>query len=259
LDISQVENYMAGTMVKQVLKQAMGDGYEFELIYEALTETGALDNLLGTSNDTSAKTTSTSTSNSGVTIDSIPMTLRTTPIVSGEIYLNETINDSLYEGSNNNSLIDGLSEVEQLSSILADSSLYLDEIYAAVEKYSNEYGIDKNLILSIIKKESNFNKYAISSAGAKGLMQIMDTNSEYYGVENPYDIEENIKTGTKLLSSYIEKYDGDLQMALMAYNAGPGTMQKRGAITSSDLYKMPEETQNYVPSVLAYYNDYKNI
>lgn len=252
MDIKQVENYMAGQMMKQTLKETMGDGYEFELIYEALNQTGALDNLLGTSDET--KKESTSSFKSGLTVDSIPMTLRTNPIVSGEIHLNETISKSLYGDSNSNVSI----STENIASTTNSTDSYLDEIYAAVDKYSEKYGVDKNLVLSLIKQESNFNKDATSTAGAKGLMQLMDMNSDYYGLTNPYDIEQNIEAGIKHINTYLKTYNGDLKMALMAYNGGPGTMEKRGVSKAQDLYKMPTETQNYVPSVLAYYDNYKN-
>ena len=255
MNIKQVENYMAGEMMKQTLKETMGDGYEFELIYEALNQTGALDNLLGTEEEGEEKVAS--TFKSGLTVDSMPMTLRTTPIVSGEIYLNETINESLYGSSGSDSLISETDSVKDIS-LTNDSTSYLDQIYAAVDKYSEKYGVDKNLILSIIEQESGFNKDATSSAGAKGLMQLMDINSEHYGLTDPYDIEQNIEAGVKHIQTYLNNYDGNLEMALMAYNGGPGTMERRGVKNSSDLYKMPEETQNYVPSILAYYNNYKN-
>ena len=129
----------------------------------------------------------------------------------------------------------------------------MGNIYSAVEAASKKYGVDQNLILAVIKQESNFDSTAVSSAGATGLMQLMPENFSYTGVSNPYDVNENINGGTKLLKEYLDKYNGNVEMALMAYNGGPGTMQKRGVSTSSDLYKMPEETQNYVPSVLKYY------
>ena len=256
MDIKKVENYMAGEMMKQTLKQTMGDGYEFELIYEALNQTGALDNLLGNSGE--AEQSTTSSFKSGLTVDSMPMTLRTTPIVNGEVYLNDTINKSLYGDSNSNYLISDMDSTKDISSSTNISSDYLDEIYAAVDKYSDKYGVDKNLILSIINQESGFNKDATSTAGAKGLMQLMDVNSNYYGLTDPYNIDQNIDAGVKHISTYLNSYNGNVEMALMAYNGGPGTMERRGVTNSSDLYKMPEETQNYVPSVLAYYNNYKN-
>lgn len=139
------------------------------------------------------------------------------------------------------------------STISNKSNANMGKIYSAVESAAKKYGVDQNLILAIIKQESNFDSTAVSSVGATGLMQLMPQNFSYTGVSNPYDINENINGGTKLLKEYLDKYNGNVEMALMAYNGGPGTMQKRGVSTGSDLYKMPEETQNYVPRVLGYY------
>ena len=81
-------------------------------------------------------------------------------------------------------------------------------------------------------------------------MQIMDFNLESYGVNNPFDIDENIEAGVKHIKSYLDMYDGNVEMALMAYNSGPGTVQRRGVTSLNDLYKMPEETQNYVTKIM---------
>ena len=135
-----------------------------------------------------------------------------------------------------------------------ENSDYMNKIYKAVDEASVKYGIDRNLILAVIKQESDFDSSTTSEAGAVGLMQIMPSNFSYLGIVNGYDINENINGGTRLLKEYIDKYDGNTEMGLMAYNGGPGTIQKRGVSSSNDLYKMPKETQNYVPKVLGYYN-----
>ena len=116
-----------------------------------------------------------------------------------------------------------------------------------------QYGVNKDLILAVIKQESNFDSTAVSSAGAMGLMQIMPFNFSSLGISDPYDVNQNVNGGTQLLKQNLDKYNGNIDMALMAYNAGSGTMQKRGVASENDLYKMPAETQNYVPSVLKYY------
>lgn len=123
----------------------------------------------------------------------------------------------------------------------------------AITKSSKKYGVDENLIRSIIKVESNFNPNCISSAGAKGLMQLMPENCKEYGVKDPFNIEENIDGGTRHIKDYLNKYNGDVQMALMAYNGGPTRMARRGVESIDDIYKMPKETQNYVPKVMKYY------
>ncbi|NAS18865.1 transglycosylase SLT domain-containing protein [Clostridium butyricum] len=129
----------------------------------------------------------------------------------------------------------------------------LKKIYSAISDASKKYGISESLILAVIKQESDFDSTCTSSVGASGLMQIMPGNYSHLGISNPYDVDQNVNGGTKLLREYLDKYNGDIQMALMAYNGGPGTMQRRGVTSSDDLYKMPEETQNYVPKVMGYY------
>lgn len=123
----------------------------------------------------------------------------------------------------------------------------------AVGIASKKYGVDENLIRSIIKVESNFNPNCVSRAGAKGLMQLMPENCRDLGVKDPLNIEENIDGGTRHIKEYLDKYNGDVEMALMAYNGGPTRMAKRGVKSINDIYKMPKETQNYVPKVMKYY------
>lgn len=146
-------------------------------------------------------------------------------------------------GINSNNIVD-----------INTGSLNTDEkIENAIEKYSKKYGVDSNLIRSIIKAESNFDPNAVSEAGAQGLMQLMPEISKSLGVKNPFDIEQNIEGGVKHIKSYIDMYDGDIEMALMAYNGGPTRMLNRGVNSIEDIYKMPKETQNYVTKVMSYY------
>ena len=139
------------------------------------------------------------------------------------------------------------------------SDLTVDErIENAVEVYSNQYGVDSNLVKAIIKVESDFDPNVVSSAGAKGLMQLMPENCEALGVEDPFNIEQNIEGGVKHIKEYIDRYDGDVEMALMAYNGGPTRMMNRGVTSVEDIYKMSKETQNYVPKVMSYYRGFTN-
>ena len=123
----------------------------------------------------------------------------------------------------------------------------------AVEQASKKYNVDANLIKAIIKVESDFNPNTVSSAGAKGLMQLMPENCRDLGVTNPFNIEQNIDAGTRHIKDYIDMFGGSIEMGLMAYNGGPGRMRSRGVESISDLYKMPKETQNYIPKVMKYY------
>lgn len=131
----------------------------------------------------------------------------------------------------------------------------LKKIYSAVNTAAKNYGVDSNLILAVIKQESDFDPNSTSSCGAAGLMQIMPENFSHLGITDAYDVDQNVNGGTKLLKEYLDQYDGNQEMALMAYNGGPGTMQRRGVRSASDLYKMPQETQNYVPKVMGYYGN----
>lgn len=131
-----------------------------------------------------------------------------------------------------------------------------NRIAKAVEEASNKYSVDPNLILAVIQTESYFNPKCTSKAGAVGLMQIMPSNFNHLGIKDGYNIEENINGGTKLLREYIDKYNGDIEMALMAYNGGPTRMANRGVKSVNDIYKMPKETQNYVPKVMKIYRGY---
>lgn len=128
-----------------------------------------------------------------------------------------------------------------------------ERIENAIGNSAQRYGVDENLIRSIIKVESNFDPNAVSGAGAKGLMQLMPFNYADLGIKDPFNIEQNIDGGTRHIKEYLDMYNGDVQMALMAYNGGPGRMASRGVDSINDLYKMPKETQIYVPKVMKYY------
>ena len=159
----------------------------------------------------------------------------------------------------NNSILNA-GNISNKNYVAADvSNLTVDErIENAVQLYSNKYGVDSNLVKAIIKTESNFDPNVVSSAGAKGLMQLMPENCRDSGVEDPFNIEQNIEGGVKHIKEYIDRYNGDVEMALMAYNGGPTRMMNRGVKSMADIYKMPKETQNYVPKVMSYYRGFAN-
>lgn len=129
-----------------------------------------------------------------------------------------------------------------------------ERIELAIKEASKKHGVDEELIRAIIKVESDFNPKVKSSAGAMGLMQLMPENVKYYGVKDPYNIEENIDAGTRHIKDYLKMHNNDLDMALAAYNFGPGNMRKRGITGEEHFYKLPTETKNYLVKIRKYYN-----
>ncbi|ENK1245020.1 lytic transglycosylase domain-containing protein [Clostridium botulinum] len=126
-------------------------------------------------------------------------------------------------------------------------------IDSAVEKASRKYGIDKELLMAVIKQESDFNPNCVSSAGAQGLMQLMPGTAREVGVTNPFDIEQNIDGGAKYLKKMLDMHGNVKELALAAYNAGPGTLQWRDVKNVSDINKLPSETRNYVKNIMKNY------
>jgi soluble lytic murein transglycosylase-like protein len=142
------------------------------------------------------------------------------------------------------------SAYKTLQSDIKSGNVSIDE---AVEKASRKYGIDESLIKAVIKQESDFNPKSTSNAGAMGLMQLMPDTASGLGVNNAYDIEQNVEGGTKYLKGLLDTYGNSKELALAAYNAGPGTLQYRGVKSSSDISKLPYETRDYVQKVMKYY------
>jgi len=122
------------------------------------------------------------------------------------------------------------------------------EYHSIVHEKAANYDMDPSLIKAVIKTESNWNNRAVSRAGAKGLMQLMPGTAMDMNVRNPFDPEENIEGGTKYLKFLLEKFNGDLTLALAAYNAGPKTVEKFGYVPPIT------ETRQYVKKVLSLYN-----
>ena len=146
------------------------------------------------------------------------------------------------------------------SNSISSSSIYegIDEkVATAIDKACKKYNMDPSFIMAVIKQESNFNSNAVSSAGATGIMQIMPFNFAGLGITDPYDVEQNIDGGTKMLSNLLDVYQ-DKKMALAAYNAGSGTLANRNINGEEDFDRLPSETQDYIKKVSAYEEMYNN-
>jgi len=129
----------------------------------------------------------------------------------------------------------------------------MPRIDAAINTYAKQFGLDPKLIRAVIKEESGFQPFALSTSGAMGLMQLMPETAKGLGVTDAYNIEQNILGGTQYLYYQLKSLDNDLELALAAYNAGPNAVRKYGGIPPYT------QTQNYVKKVLNTYEMYKSI
>lgn len=115
------------------------------------------------------------------------------------------------------------------------------------EREARRHGLDPRLVRAVIYVESGENPRAVSPKGAQGLMQLMPGTAEELGVGNPFRARENIQGGVSYLASMLQRFGGDIELALAAYNAGPGAVQRHGGVPP---YR---ETQAYVKKVLDVY------
>lgn len=120
--------------------------------------------------------------------------------------------------------------------------------HSIVHEKATKYKIDPSLVKAVIMTESNWNERAVSRKGAMGLMQLMPSTASDMNVRNPFNPEENIEGGVKYLRHLLERFNGDLTLALAAYNAGPKWVEKFGVIPPIT------ETRRYVNKVLSLYN-----
>ncbi len=131
------------------------------------------------------------------------------------------------------------------SSSMNIPAAYLDIINSAC----NRHGIDPSLVHAIVKVESDFNPYALSRKGAKGLMQLMPQTAVNMNIKNSFNPAENIDGGVKYLRYLIDRYEGNLSLALAAYNSGETAVKRWGTVPPF------KETQNYVKRILRIYNN----
>lgn len=212
-NLSSIQNYLEFNMMQQMLKAGMSDD-------DSSSSQGfqmALDSLINASAD----------SNGSFDLSSIFGTSDLSNLGYGKgMLMNNTLDYVQNEIKSGNTSID-----------------------KAVEEASKKYGVDKKLIMSVIKQESDFNPNSTSYVGAEGLMQLMPSTASSLGVTNAYDIEQNVNGGTKYLKELLDMF-GNTRLAVAAYNAGPGAVQSSGG----NINALPSETKDYVSKVLGYYN-----
>jgi len=133
---------------------------------------------------------------------------------------------------------------------------------SAVVDFSDQYDVPMSLILGVMTRESAFNTRAVSHAGARGLMQLMpntaqecanDVGKKYYNI---YNIRDNIQLGVWYLWKMIDLFDNDIDLAIMAYNAGPTTVKK---VLAGEFHNYPKETEDYLKYVKMFKEWYENL
>lgn len=122
-----------------------------------------------------------------------------------------------------------------------------DNYHGIIKRHAEKYELDPSLIRAVITAESGFDPSAVSTKGAMGLMQLMPATAYLMGVGNPFNPEENIAGGVRYLKLLLDRYNGNLKLALAAYNAGPKTVEKYGAIPPIS------ETKDYIKKILTMY------
>jgi soluble lytic murein transglycosylase-like protein len=121
-----------------------------------------------------------------------------------------------------------------------------------VNQAAKKYNVNPQLVEAVIKAESNFNPNAVSSCGAQGLMQLMPATARGLGVTNSLDPAQNIDGGVKFLSGLLSRYNGNVRLAVAAYNAGPGAVDAYHGVPPY------QETQTYVSRIIGYLQSNSN-
>jgi len=122
-----------------------------------------------------------------------------------------------------------------------------------VEEACQIYEMDDALVRAVMEVESDYNRFALSTAGARGLMQLMPETMDFLGVNNPWDARQNVQGGTRYLKKMLNRFSGDINLALAAYNAGASAVLKYGSIPPYP------QTQRYVKKVMLLYLSYSGM
>ncbi len=126
------------------------------------------------------------------------------------------------------------------------------DVDALVQQNASAWQVDPALVKAVIANESGFNANATSKTGAQGLMQLMPDTAASLGVRDAYDPVQNVAGGTRYLRGLLDRFGGDTRLAVAAYNAGPGAVEKYGGVPPY------AETRNYVQNVLASFDSYSS-
>lgn len=121
------------------------------------------------------------------------------------------------------------------------------DLASVITEAASKYGVDPNLIAAVAFKESRYNPKAVSRIGAEGVMQLKPRTARWLGVKDSFDARQNVLGGTKYLRMLLDRFEGDLDMALAGYNAGPDLVAKVGP-------RATEEAIEYVATVKRYYS-----
>jgi soluble lytic murein transglycosylase-like protein len=164
---------------------------------------------------------------------------------------NFNIEDLLLNLSNSSSLIDSqVSKIKQSEPVISVPGSH--NIENVIDEASKKYKVDSELIRSVIRAESDFNPDCTSSKGAMGLMQLMPETAKDLGVKRPYDISENVMGGTNYLKTLLDRYEGNTDLALAAYNWGMGNLERNPE-------NLPRETRDYVAKINKFLNSSSSV
>jgi soluble lytic murein transglycosylase-like protein len=169
--------------------------------------------------------------------------------VNGNVYNNDISTDNITNATLRRAIqeVNDATRVYNPDATKSYNSSNKSQLLTMINQVANKHGVDEKLVQALIKQESGFNPNAKSKAGAIGLMQLMPSTAKALGVNDPYNAAQNVEGGVKYLKSMLNRYNGNVILALAAYNAGPNAVDKYDGVPP---YK---ETQNYVKSILANY------